>query len=723
MAADRRRGSAGGGGGAGVLLLGLLGHGGVRGRAEGALLEASMHSSMLTDVQEAAALMGAAPPAGIPDSSAVVGQVFQLKVPMETPTGGSTLKVTEAGKASLPSWLHWDPVSGVLQGLPLEADRGNHYISVSVADGDGSRAPPSPDVFSIEVHPEEHADGPAPAAEAPPFWCSGEEPVTVLTVILDADLTKLSALQRVELMRRMQRFSAVPLQRMRLQPVVNNRLFDMSAFMAGPGNAKKVVETGALLSWRLGCALEPGQVPDLSGVQRPAKEGAMSAVLGHPWPKTSPTKKPRKPKTSTPPPPRAGSPKAPPPTAQAHGHAPVPGQNQKPDLRNPIDQVSVWVGSYFEVKIPSDTFYDREDGPTDHLRLTLRLKQGGEGEGRRRGRGRGRGRGGGSWIQFNSSSQLLFGLPEPGHEGTHECFLQATDKGGRSASDAFEVRVRRHPSADHAPVLFAARFQGDPQTVTANVQRKIALVKRLALALGTGTAAPSAGPLPPSPTPWSPTSTPSATRERRRELPQLLLRPAGRPGPRPPPPPTPSAAPGRQSADDVYLHTVIPAVVVAAILLIAGVIAMICYRKKRRGKLTVEDQATFIKKGVPIIFADELDDPKAPPPPACPSSCRRRSPLPPRPSTPTPPAQRPRPSTRDCWGVLRAAGRDPNAPPTSPPPFLTPLEGKGSRPKNMTPYRSPIRAPHNALGFPGLSRSGAMGCWEWRGRWGFGGTW
>ncbi|XP_035238979.1 dystroglycan-like [Anguilla anguilla] len=866
MAADRRRGSAGGRGGAGVLLLGLLAATvGVRGgRAEGgALLEASMHSSMLTDVQEAAALMGTAPPAGIPDSSAVVGQVFQLKVPMETPTGGSTLKVTEAGKASLPSWLHWDPVSGVLQGLPLEADRGNHYISVSVADGDGSRAPPSPDVFSIEVHPEEHADGPAPAAEAPPFWCSGEEPVTVLTVILDADLTKLSALQRVELMRRMQRFSAVPLQRMRLQPVVNNRLFDMSAFMAGPGNAKKVVETGALLSWRLGCALEPGQVPDLSGVQRPAKEGAMSAVLGHPvvgWhiankkphaakrarrqlyntptplpsllppsahpepplrivptptsphiapstehtaplarepiplpmkptirlpapvahtptlgppqptrvldststppvqptatrpvyveatasptppsttrrPKTSPTKKPRKPKTSTPPPPASREPKSTTPRPPKRtATPPVPGQNQKPDLRNPIDQVSVWVGSYFEVKIPSDTFYDREDGPTDHLRLTLRLKQGGEGEGEG-GAGGDAGAGGaeGSWIQFNSSSQLLFGLPEPGHEGTHECFLQATDKGGRSASDAFEVRVRRHPSADHAPVLFAARFQGDPQTVTANVQRKIALVKRLALALGDRNCSAlslrniSRGSILVE---WTNSSLPASPcpREQALSLSRRLAEPSGRPTaafanamepdfhpidvrvsgagscrsfsfvppadlapPPPPPPPTPSAAPGRQSADDVYLHTVIPAVVVAAILLIAGVIAMICYRKKRRGKLTVEDQATFIKKGVPIIFADELDDPKAPPSSSVPLILQEEKPPLPPPEYPNAASPETTPLNQGLLGEYSGLrDEDPNAPPYQPPPpFLTPLEGKGSRPKNMTPYRSP----------------------------------
>ncbi|KAJ8257943.1 hypothetical protein GJAV_G00191440 [Gymnothorax javanicus] len=255
-----------------------------------------MHSSLLSEVQEAAAAVGTAQPSRIPDSLAVVGQVFQLKVGVEAPNGSGALKVTELGKSALPSWLHWDPESRVLQGLPLEADRGTHYVTVSVPDGDGAQGTPSADVFAIEVLPAEPTESPAHSidsptlpeeshtqlSEAPPPSCSGEEPVTVLTVILDADLTKLSALQRVGLLQNMRQFSRVPLQSMRLLPVVNNRLFDMSAFMAGPGNAKKVVENGALLSWRLGCNLEPGRVPDLSGVQGPAKEGAMSALLGYP---------------------------------------------------------------------------------------------------------------------------------------------------------------------------------------------------------------------------------------------------------------------------------------------------------------------------------------------------------------------------------------------------------------------------------------------------------
>lgn len=156
-------------------------------------------------------------------------------------------QITEMGKDSLPAWLHWDASSRILQGLPLEEDKGVHYISVSVSNHTKSSS--SSEVFSIEVHPEDHLDADSAQLasnqasaedDVQPFMCANEEPVTVLTVILDADLTKMSSKQRVELLDNMRSFSGVGLQHMKILPVVNNRLFDMSAFMAGPGNAKKV---------------------------------------------------------------------------------------------------------------------------------------------------------------------------------------------------------------------------------------------------------------------------------------------------------------------------------------------------------------------------------------------------------------------------------------------------------------------------------------------------
>lgn len=613
----------------------------------------------------------------------------------------------------------------------------------------------------------------------------------------------------------------------------------------------QVVENGVLLSWKLGCSLDQSTVPDISAIQGPAKEGAMSAKLGYPvvgWHITN--KKHHLPKrvrrqlynTPTPvlvvPPPTTvveppvrivptlSSPSIAAPTETSappvRGPVPLPGKptirfrdpvahtptlappeptrvaetttsmttitiqptatrptyveatatppmpptptptptrrttkkpkrvkttpvpketrsstakpsrrttpspgvipdpyNTKPELRNPIDQVNALVGTYFEVKVPSDTFFDKQDGTTDKLRLTLRQSNNelvGEA----------------SWIQFNSTSQLLYGLPDVPHAGKHEYFMQATDKGGLTAVDAFEVRVSRWPVHDRTPVVFTARFDGEPRSVTNDIHKKILLVKKLAYALGDRNSSTVSlrnitkgsvvvewtnTSLPQHPCPKdqlaamskrlaSPEGTPSQDFRyaMEPEFRPLDVKVQGRASCRTfsfippgevdfpePAPVTPALGTGRQSTDDVYLHTVIPAVVVAAILLIAGIIAMICYRKKRKGKLTLEDQATFIKKGVPIIFADELDDSKPPPSSTAPLILQEEKPPLPPPEYPNMATPETTPLNQEVLGEYTALrDEDPNAPPYKPPPpFNTPLEGKGSRPKNMTPYRSP----------------------------------
>ncbi|XP_019736245.1 dystroglycan 1 [Hippocampus comes] len=808
-------------------------------------LEASMSSSLLWDFQEASRDAGtAAAHRNFPDAWAPVGRVFSFRLPGQTDE--HHLEIYESGKDVLPSWLHWDAPRRTLQGLPLDEDKGVYYISVGVSNES------SLEVLSIEVRPEDPSEAESHqtatsqggADGEPSAWsCGPEESVTVLTVILDADLTKMSSRQRVALLDKMRGFSGVELPFMRVVPVVNNRLFDMSAFMAGPGNAKKVVENGALLSWKLGCALDQSSMPNLADVEGPAKGGVMSAKLGYPvvgWhvankkphvakrvrrqlnntptpvltslppssvveppvrivptlsspsieapaqssappvrgpvplpgkptirvrdsvvhtptleppqptkvmettstipieptatrpifveatatppaptPARKPTKKPRRPKTTVAPrEPTTTTAKPSRRTTPSPGPLPDP-YNEKPVLRNPIDQVNALVGTYFEVKIPLDTFFDKEDGTTDKLRLSLR-KNVNEVVGE------------GSWIQFNSTSQLLYGLPDVNHAGKHEYFVQATDKGGLNAIDAIEVRVDRWPANDKSPVVFTARLEGEPRRVTNDIHKKILLVRKLASAMGERNSSTvtlrniSKGSILVE---WTNSSLPHTPcpKEDIMRLSRMLGDADGRPTPifrramepdfRPlgvmakgrascqafsfiPPgeteiPPsaavTPALGTGRQSADDVYLHTVIPAVVVAAILLLAGIVAMICYRKKRKGKLTLEDQATFIKKGVPIIFADELDDSKTPPSSGAPLILLEEKPPLPPPEYPNADPPETAPPDRQLLGEYSALrDDDPNAPPYQPPPpFAAPQEGKGSRPKNMTPYRSP----------------------------------
>lgn len=310
--------------------------------------------------------------------------------------------------------------------------------------------------------------------------------------------------------------------------------------------------------------------------------------------------------------------------------------------------MDAWVGTYFEVKIPSDTFYDKEDTTTDKLKLTLKLREQqlvGEK----------------SWVQFNSNSQLMYGLPDSSHVGKHEYFMHATDKGGLSAVDAFEIHVHKRPQGDKAPARFKAKFVGDPAPVVNDIHKKIALVKKLAFAFGDRNCSTvtlqnitrgsivvewTNNTLPLEPCPkeqitglsrriaedngqprpaftnalepdFKATSIAITGSGSCRHLQFIPVAPPGIPSSVTPPTEVPDRDPEKSSEDDVYLHTVIPAVVVAAILLIAGIIAMICYRKKRKGKLTLEDQATFIKKGCPSSLQTSWTTPSPRPPPAC----------------------------------------------------------------------------------------------------------
>lgn len=61
-----------------------------------AQLEASMHSAVLSDLQEARAVVSAAEqPSGFHDSSAVVGRMFQMHIPTKARDSGSTVTVSQ----------------------------------------------------------------------------------------------------------------------------------------------------------------------------------------------------------------------------------------------------------------------------------------------------------------------------------------------------------------------------------------------------------------------------------------------------------------------------------------------------------------------------------------------------------------------------------------------------------------------------------------------------
>ena len=77
---------------------------------------------------------------------------------------------------------------------------------------------------------------------------------------------------------------------------------------------------------------------------------------------------------------------------------------------------------------------------------------------------------------------------------------------------------------------------------------------------------------------------------------------------------TKTNAPGSASAEQpdrgtgIWITTVVPVVVIVTVVLLALLIACLLYRKKRSGKMSLEDQNRFLGRGAPVIFPDELDD-------------------------------------------------------------------------------------------------------------------
>lgn len=144
------------------------------------------------------------------------------------------------------------------------------------------------------------------------------------------------------------------------------------------------------------------------------------------------------------------------------------------------------------------------------------------------------------------------------------------------------------------------------------------------------------------------------------------------------------------NASDEYLITfIVPAVIISVMLALAGIVACVLYRRRRTGKMNVEDDermTNFRSKGIPVIFQDEIDEKpesgtKAPvilkeekPPLAPPEYSKSATPVPPH--TPQPPT---------------TVEENSDAPYQPPPPFAASNQdnGRQSRPKPTPTYRKP----------------------------------
>ncbi|XP_076363552.1 dystroglycan 1-like [Tachypleus tridentatus] len=311
--------------------------------------------------------------------------------------------------------------------------------------------------------------------------------------------------------------------------------------------------------------------------------------------------------------------------------SPTPSStNLSPALQSPIDSIKIQVGDILEFFIPKNTFYDSEDGDTRNLKLSFLTSDSKE-------------LSESSWIQFDPKSQKIFGLPFEESSGIHEFQLLASDKEGKEVNDIFLVIVEPRPVYDRS-VEFSMHIDTNYDHFKKDVGKKILVGKKLSsffgdpsteylivLSIKNGSVVYA----------WTNNTLPSdpCPKGLINELSNLMLEENGTISERllqamnpefkiselnivplgscvniidrisvsatPKPPKREPAVPGD---DDTYITTIIPAVVIVILLIIAAMIAYFLYRRRRRGKMKMQDNGSFVNKGVPIIFADELDE-------------------------------------------------------------------------------------------------------------------
>ncbi|XP_076348000.1 uncharacterized protein LOC143245522 [Tachypleus tridentatus] len=381
--------------------------------------------------------------------------------------------------------------------------------------------------------------------------------------------------------------------------------------------------------------------------------------------------------------------------------------NYSPMKQNPINRIKIQAGEILQFFIPEDIFYDNEDGTTPNLKLIFLTLDHEELPIS-------------SWIQFDSDFQKLFGLPLKENIGIHEFQILAVDKEGKTVSDAFVVSVSSQ-SAIHASVEFSMHIDTNFEQFNKNIEMKILVAQKLASAFGdpdTKYISVSSiingsviytwtnSTLPSFPCPkdtvhklfnlmFENNETISEriikAMEPEFRIIQVEVHPLGAcvnviypaSAAVTPKPPVEEQA----SKDDIYITAVIPATITAIILIIAIMIVCFLYCRRHRGKIKMQDNSSYMNKGIPIIFADELDE--KPDPTRSPSLTKEEKP----PIS----SSKNGVSTEEAvqYTPLLSEGLDgvPNAssspPYRPPPPFTTNRDSKNNRPKTTQTYKQP----------------------------------
>lgn len=252
------------------------------------------------------------------------------------------------------------------------------------------------------------------------------------------------------------------------------------------------------------------------------------------------------------------------------------------------------------------------------------------------------------WLQFDEKNKEFYGIPHASDKGRHEYQLICHDSGGLTATDGLVVSVNQQPSRLNNPsVHFSMKIRQSFESFDKNPRLKRKFVEKLAeifndkdtshIVIESITDSTVVT--------WLNRSLhtivcPNDDISRLRQflinndesitdrvtkvmnsdfnVESVSVRPSGiclggstvyHPDIPIPVPDDSRQTPSR--SDDYLITIVLPGVIILTMLLLAGIVACVLIRRRRRsGKLNVgdEERRSLRTKGIPVIFQDELDD-------------------------------------------------------------------------------------------------------------------
>ncbi|KAG8335221.1 cytoskeletal anchoring at plasma membrane [Homalodisca vitripennis] len=388
-------------------------------------------------------------------------------------------------------------------------------------------------------------------------------------------------------------------------------------------------------------------------------------------------------------------------TAPAPKPLPPSTQNFSPIPRNQVDLLNATLGQLLVYTVPEDTFYDPEDGSTRNMKLSLlnmdRSPIGST-----------------HWLQFDIKNQEFYGIPMAVFDiGRREYQLVCKDSGGLTAYDGLVVVV--HPPAKTLyNVEFSMTLDIEHDTFAYNPAMKRHFVERLAELFGDRNASAivlSGVSANPTHIVWHNRSLPTdkCPDEEIKHLRQILLGDNDRVSvqvntvlgpefpvtqasliptascqaimtvthPVEPVYPSGDVRPVSRSNDEYLVTVIVPAIVIAAMLLCASLVACALYRRRRTGKMSVgseDERQSFRSKGIPVIFQDELEERPEPANKSPVIMKEEKPPLPP-------------PEYHQRTALLSDTDHHEDSPYQPPPPF--PTSRDSARPKPTPTYRMP----------------------------------